>query len=91
MTLSAGRCFLVLNRMAPSHRVRIQNVQIIARYDLLERFTTTVIATEQVDFVTDQVGCVAAEAFRWTTEYLWLRPCQSLCIKHMQVLEVLIS
>ena len=91
MSLPTCWCLFVLNRVAPAHRIGIQYVQIIARNDFLEGFAATIVATEQVDLVTDQVGRVTTQALRWAAEDLRLSPCQRLCVKDMQVFQVLVA
>ena len=46
MALSTSWCFFILDRVAPAHRIRVQHIQVIARYDLLEGFTATIVASK---------------------------------------------
>ena len=91
MALPAGWRLLILYRVAPSHRVRVKHVKVITWYDLFKRFSSSIVSSEQVDLVANQVGCVAAEALRRTTEDLWLSPGQSLSVEDVQVFEMFIS
>lgn len=91
MSLTSSGCFLILNRMAPPHGICVEHVEVITRNNLLERFASAIITTEEVDFITDQISSVASEAFGWTSEYLRLGPGESFGIEHMQILEVLVA
>ena len=55
---------LALHRVAPSHGVRIQHVQVIGGDDLLEGAASSVIPTEQVYLISNQVGCMPSEPLR---------------------------
>ena len=76
--------------MAPAHRVCVQYVEVVARYDLLERFASTIVTSKEVNLVSDQVCGVAAQALGWTTENLRLCPGESLGVENMKVLEMLV-
>jgi hypothetical protein len=91
VTLSAGWSFFILYWVAPSHCVGIEHIKVIARYDLLERLSSSIIASKQIYFVTDQVCCMASKTFWRAAEDLRFGPGQCLCIEDMKILEVLVS
>mmetsp|Transcript_16877 Transcript_16877/g.38120 ORF Transcript_16877/g.38120 Transcript_16877/m.38120 type:complete len:202 (-) Transcript_16877:427-1032(-) len=62
----------------------IQDVELVSP-------TFPIVATEQKDLVTDEVGSVTSEPRRWCPQDLGLRPLELLRVKDMQVGEVLVA
>ena len=81
--LPTSRCFFKFQRMAPSHCFCIQNIQIVGWNYLFERSSTTIVSTEKINLITDQVSCMTPQSLWWTSTNLWLGPAQRLGIKYM--------
>jgi len=53
VALPTGWCLFILNRMAPSQRIRIQHIQVVTGNNLLEGLAPSVVPAEKVDFVSN--------------------------------------
>lgn len=91
MSLAPSWGFLKLERVAPSHRLCVQHIQVVGGNDLLEGATAAIITSKQINLVTDEICCMSSEALRGTSADLRLRPAESLCVKHVKVLQMLVA
>lgn len=60
MSLSPSWRFFEFERVGPSHCLSVQHVKVVGWDNFLERLSSSVISTEQVDFVSYQICSVTS-------------------------------
>ena len=72
--LPPSRCFFKFQRVAPSHCLCVEYIQVIGWNYLFKRSTSAIIPSEKINFVSNKIRCMTSQTFWRRTANLRLCP-----------------